>query len=528
MKKLVMVLSLILCLSFAPFLKGYKTSVKANPTTWTVNPGESIQEAINNASQGDIIRVHKGTYHENVVINKSISLIGEEKETTIIDGSKSGSVIFIERTDNVVVKGFTLTNSSLYSIYDSGIRIERSSGSVIIDNIIVNNYNGIFLFYSDNAVISGNSISKNSEGISLWGAFNNLIENNVVLNNTDDGIILFSSQNNVISANTILNNSCGVGFYSSNGNLLYLNNFVNNAVHVSSAESINFWNYTSFGNYWSVYRGQDLDGDGVSDSPYIIDESGQMDNHPLMGMFYEFDFTYNGKIYQIDIISNSTISDFHFQIGNETGNKILQFKVEGNVDMVGFCRIIIPTQFIKYPYIVLVGNKEINPIFLDVSNETHAQLYFTYSHENQTIRIISSELYSEYRELLDNYQRLQEYFYHLNMTYYNLTDAYADLQKNFSDLLSNYTWLQEAYQELNSSYNEHLRVYSESISDLLDNFSRLQNDYQKLNTSYNELLLKYSENVDKVQNLTYILAATTSILIIATAYLSKHAHAARH
>jgi hypothetical protein len=251
---------------------------------------------------------------------------------------------------------------------------------------------------------------------------------------------------------------------------------------VTSSESKNIWSYYGEGNYWSDYFGQDLDADGIGDDPYVVEESTQVDNSPLMGMFSEFDFTYKGETYNVAIISNSTISDFHLQIGMETGNKILQFKTESNEGTLGFCRIMIPTRFMNYPYIVLVGNEEVNPILLNVSNETHDYLYFTCLQENQTVTIISSELYSE---LFDNYQKLQEYLNNLNMTYHNLTDAYTELQKDFYDLLSNYTQLREAYQTF---------------------------------------LSKYSENVNNVQNLIYIFAATTAILIIATIYLSKRAY----
>jgi hypothetical protein len=58
----------------------------------------------------------------------------------------------------------------------------------------------------------------------------------------------------------------------------------------------------------------------------------------------------------------------------------------------------------------------------------------------------------------------------------------------------------------------------------LGNFTQLQEDYQLLNSSYQDHLRSYSENVSNVQNLTYVLAAVTAILIIVTTYLSKRAH----
>jgi nitrous oxidase accessory protein NosD len=75
-------------------------------------PGDypAIQEAVDAAAPGDTVFVSSDTYHENVKINKSLHLIGENKDTTLIDGSAAGSVVWII-TDGVEVSGFTLQNS---------------------------------------------------------------------------------------------------------------------------------------------------------------------------------------------------------------------------------------------------------------------------------------------------------------------------------------------------------------------------------------------------------------------------------
>ncbi|UCF12379.1 MAG: hypothetical protein JSW06_10135 [Thermoplasmatales archaeon] len=71
-------------------------SVIEKMTTFTSfkSPGY-IQDLINNASSGDTIYIPSGTYYENIIINKSISLVGEDKETTIIDGSGTGDVVYV-------------------------------------------------------------------------------------------------------------------------------------------------------------------------------------------------------------------------------------------------------------------------------------------------------------------------------------------------------------------------------------------------------------------------------------------------
>jgi len=251
------------------------------------------------------------------------------------------------------------------------------------------------------------------------------------------------------------------------------------------SDSTNVWNYSDEGNYWSDYIGQDLNGDGIGDDPYVIDEN-NLDNRPLMGIFSDFDVTLERETYHVTIISNSTISDFRFEIGTETGNKIIRFNATCEDDSVGFSRVTIPIELMKYPYIVLVDGREVIPTLLNVSDETNVCLYFTYFNKNYTIKIISSETLHLYYELLAKYFELEKYLYNLNETYY-------DLLNHYGILLGNYSMLLESFDAMNVSYQKHLSDYSEQIQN--------------------------------IRNLIYIFAATTAIFIIITVYLSKLAHA---
>jgi len=91
----------------------------------------TIQEAINNADEGDTIYVRNGTYYENVVVNKTVSLTGEHKETTIIDGGGTGIGISII-ADRVTVHGFWVRNCEV------GIKVD-SDGNVISSNLVSSN-----------------------------------------------------------------------------------------------------------------------------------------------------------------------------------------------------------------------------------------------------------------------------------------------------------------------------------------------------------------------------------------------------
>ena len=63
-----------------------------------------IQDAIDNASSGDTVFVYNDSspYYENVVVYKLINLIGEDKETTIIDGGGSGNTIELSSNNSVI------------------------------------------------------------------------------------------------------------------------------------------------------------------------------------------------------------------------------------------------------------------------------------------------------------------------------------------------------------------------------------------------------------------------------------------
>ena len=512
MSKAILTSFAILCLLSLLFLTECKLSVKASSTTWIVDKDgtadfKTIQEAINNATSGDTIFVHSGTYNEHVIVNETVSLVGEDRDSTIIDGNETGSVVKIT-ANNVSIEGFAIKNSGTHTIeYDSGIFVDHSSGNnishnmminndygislyssinnVVSGNMMINNDYGISLYSSINNVVSGNTITNNYEGISLYYSVNNVVSYNIISSNNYEGISLYYSVNNLLSYNTIINNYAGMylALYSSN-NTIYLNNF-NNTLRQVWSGSANIWDNGLEGNYWSNFNGPDSDGDGIIDIPYIINEN-NTDNYPLMGILSVFNVTSERETYHVTIICNSTISEFRFEIGLETGSKIICFSVTDEHSTVGFCRVRIPNELMNYPYIVLVDAEEIVATKLNVSSETHAYLYFTYIHGAHTIRIISSKTLHIYYELLDKYDKLQTDLYNLNVTYYDLLNSYGFL-------LGNYSQLQESYHELNHSYQEHL-------SD-------------------------YSQNVCNIQNLMYIFAATTAIFIMTTIYLSKHRHA---
>ena len=142
-----------------------------------------IQDAIDDATDGDTIIVYGGIYHENIVIDKSISLIGKNKYNTIIDANYKGDVVKIMK-DNVKISGFTIRNSEK-NFEKAGVVIQNSNYDVVENNIIENNGDqGIRIFSSSYNTIKDNIISNNVYyGIWLWNSKENIIVNNTFLNN---------------------------------------------------------------------------------------------------------------------------------------------------------------------------------------------------------------------------------------------------------------------------------------------------------------------------------------------------------
>jgi parallel beta-helix repeat protein len=305
----------------------------------------TIQEAINKAGSGDTIRIKAGTYMENVLVNKAISLIGEDRYNTVIDGSKLGIVIGIT-VSNVFIGNLTVRNAGS-SIGDSGINLSGVENCTINGNLLIENgNNGIMVYQSVGNVVVGNIVAETDQsGIILYGSSNNTVSENNVQNasrygialqdsyycrvtennvtSSYEGIVLLSSNGNSVSRNTVtestsqgirlddpsdyntftgntLTNNGEHGFWMwySSHNLFYHNlcNNTNNVLVLSAPaqgyNSTNTWDngYPSGGNYWSDYKDQDLysgpyqnetSSDGIGDTPYVIDTD-NADRYPLM------------------------------------------------------------------------------------------------------------------------------------------------------------------------------------------------------------------------------------------------------
>jgi len=184
-------------------------SVKSEPKIIIVpDDYPTIRGAIKAAAPGDTVYVRAGTYYELVFVDKAISLIGESRETTIIDAPWEGNVITVT-SDNVIVAGFTARNS--YGT--GGIVLSQVKNCKISRNRMINNFwDGIDLYSSSNNVLSENDITSNYVGLYLDNhSENNIISRNNMTNNDWWGINLISSPNNVLRDNVMAVNGYNFG-----------------------------------------------------------------------------------------------------------------------------------------------------------------------------------------------------------------------------------------------------------------------------------------------------------------------------
>ena len=300
-----------------------------------------IQDAINSASEGDTVFVYDDSspYYENVSVDKSINLIGEDRDSTVIDGLKAYDFVVIVNADWVNISGFTIQNGISHGIIVigennnisgniisdtefSGIIIpgdyygEKCDYNYIADNIFTNNGIAIILIEVSFTTVIGNIITNNAFGISLWsntmfpvfplpGLNSNTFSGNLISDNFA-GAMEILGNNTLITKNTISNHSrilfSAVRIIGFNNTITH-NNFINNIrnanveFYCSSPQEIftirkyrNTWD----GNYWGKSRSLPKIIFGRLFLNYIV-----IRNHNLQLPYFNFDWHPALKPYDI-------------------------------------------------------------------------------------------------------------------------------------------------------------------------------------------------------------------------------------
>ena len=188
------------------------TDISCGGYTWGINAFSNIQGAVAAVSDGGTVYVAAGTYDENLVIGKGLTLSGalssDAADIPIIDGSGTGVVVTI-MANNVTVSGFKVQNSGIVPATDAGIAIGGLS-CTIENSVITGNTSGIALMGAKSAQIKDNQILQNSVyGVVLADysgsyATGNTISGNTFTGNTIDGIYVGElCDGNTIADNTI-------------------------------------------------------------------------------------------------------------------------------------------------------------------------------------------------------------------------------------------------------------------------------------------------------------------------------------
>lgn len=224
--------TLFLLLLFSSFLQAKVIEVGAN------RPVKSIKKAISLAKTGDTVLVNEGLYKEgNIIIDKKIIFIG--KNYPILDGQKKYEVVSI-KADGVIVKGFKVINSGYGTLDDPcGIKVYNRKNVVIQNNILDNNFfgiyiqngtkcivknnkikaygkqeqligNGIHCWKSDSLQISANTISGHRDGIYFEFVTNSVIWRNISTKNVRYGLHFMFSNDDAYISNVFKNNGAGV------------------------------------------------------------------------------------------------------------------------------------------------------------------------------------------------------------------------------------------------------------------------------------------------------------------------------
>jgi parallel beta-helix repeat protein len=281
------------------------------------HPFDTITEGIIAVPTGKSVVVSAGTYNEQLIINKSITLYGASQANTFITGSELTENLISLEADNITITGFTIdgTNSIAKGIYFdncasininnniiqnntsyginytnsnpiieyndikdndySGIDVTAGGTGAIRDNSLINNLYGIRSCVDSSPEITGNNINNNNTGIYCRESATPTISHNTISNNTGYGILIDNILGNLV------NPDIGGGDRKSDGQNKITGNFIhgiNNETNHNIYAKNNWWGdaagpkypyHTSSSGDWAYWSGT---GGEIIFTPHLITE----------------------------------------------------------------------------------------------------------------------------------------------------------------------------------------------------------------------------------------------------------------
>lgn len=208
-------------------------TIAATPVAAGEPAAGSLQDRIDAASPGDRLYVDGGVFHEHIVIDKPLSLIGQNEP--VIDGDGEGSVVSVA-ADDVSFSGFLVRGSGRsISQEPAAIKVDEVDRASIRGNRVEDSYSGIHVLGSEASAVRFNEIDlggdveigRRGHGIYLWEATDTVVHGNAITN-VSDGIHLEFSEGTGIGENTVSSSRYALHFMYSDGNKMVGNTFRDN------------------------------------------------------------------------------------------------------------------------------------------------------------------------------------------------------------------------------------------------------------------------------------------------------------
>jgi parallel beta-helix repeat protein len=227
---------------------------------------DTIQEGINDADNGDIVRVYDGIYAENIVVDKTIDLIGNGT-STIIDG---GNITYIDAV-LVTVDGVTIDNFAIQNAGDDGIELD-SQNNVVSNCEFFDSAVGLFVYYASDNTVENCVFHDNIYGLYFYESTYGSVQDCDAYNNEGVGIYMEDADHSTVSSCTA--------------------EFCEYGIRIESADYVSMHNCSSSGNEFGTFL--------YSSEDCLLRDNQQFDNTYEFGIYGD---------YFGDIDTSNTVND---------------------------------------------------------------------------------------------------------------------------------------------------------------------------------------------------------------------------
>lgn len=197
------VIALLVLLALAP------SDAEAQNCAVTLQPGQSVQQAINAVSEGALVCLAAGTFTENLTITKNLSLRGAARDQTILQGAVR---VELDRPIQVALTNLTVTGSR----FGAGVRIGGQAIVTLDDAAVTESFMGVLAVGSARATITNAQISHNQyDGVRGEGSALLTAQNTRIVENGLDGVVVRDSAELKLGESIIENNKrCGLRVFA--------------------------------------------------------------------------------------------------------------------------------------------------------------------------------------------------------------------------------------------------------------------------------------------------------------------------